>query len=323
MRLTVSLFLIALILSPHSRADGPLFNTLEASSGEPFALSACQQGDSISGKRGSLSFTFRDFSGNLITPQLDSSSRMVVSETRLDTTNTNIGATNETAAANDTATSGLNGLIKRSLQRLTTLITSVASIDSKLNTLGQKTISGSISVVPASNFIERPTFRVYVQNISNNTGGNTVSIMNAVGSGLVFKIRQIKIINTQTTATTKRFYDVVLRRITSHSGGTLQTFVSHDTADAVPTSLTARSLSTVGGIGDSLFRHIWSSDEWTGGTLDTEALDHAVQSLIPVYEPRDYTRPITIRAGEGLSLVQNANPTSGELDVLIELTQEP
>lgn len=38
------------------------------------------------------------------------------------TTNTSIGATNESAASTDTSTSGLNGLIKRLLQRITTLI---------------------------------------------------------------------------------------------------------------------------------------------------------------------------------------------------------
>jgi hypothetical protein len=38
------------------------------------------------------------------------------------TLNTNIGATNESAAATDTSTSGINGLLKRMLQRITTLI---------------------------------------------------------------------------------------------------------------------------------------------------------------------------------------------------------
>lgn len=39
-----------------------------------------------------------------------------------------IGATNEAAAASDTATSGLNGLMKRLCQRITTLIGSVLSV---------------------------------------------------------------------------------------------------------------------------------------------------------------------------------------------------
>lgn len=43
------------------------------------------------------------------------------------TTNASIGATNEAAAASDTATSGTIGLLKRLLQRITTLITNLGS----------------------------------------------------------------------------------------------------------------------------------------------------------------------------------------------------
>lgn len=57
---------------------------------------------------------------------------------------TNIGATNETAASSDTATSGLNGRLQRIAQRLTSLIALLPS------SLGAKTGSASLSVVPAS-----------------------------------------------------------------------------------------------------------------------------------------------------------------------------
>lgn len=45
----------------------------------------------------------------------------------LSTTNTEIGATNETAPASDTATSGLNGRLQRIAQRITSLITAIGS----------------------------------------------------------------------------------------------------------------------------------------------------------------------------------------------------
>jgi hypothetical protein len=48
-------------------------------------------------------------------------------ETTQVTQNANIGATNETVALTDTATSGLNGLFKRLLQRITTLITNLGT----------------------------------------------------------------------------------------------------------------------------------------------------------------------------------------------------
>lgn len=55
-----------------------------------------------------------------------------------------IGATNETAPASDTATSGLNGRLQRIAQRLTSLIAQIPA------TLGQKTMANSFAVVLAS-----------------------------------------------------------------------------------------------------------------------------------------------------------------------------
>lgn len=55
-----------------------------------------------------------------------------------------LGATNEGAASSDTATSGLNGLIKRVAQRITSLIALLPA------SLGAKTSAGSLSVTPAT-----------------------------------------------------------------------------------------------------------------------------------------------------------------------------
>lgn len=57
---------------------------------------------------------------------------------------TNIGAVNETAPASDTASSGNNGRLQRIAQRLTSLIALLPS------SIGQKTKTGSLSVVMAS-----------------------------------------------------------------------------------------------------------------------------------------------------------------------------
>ena len=59
-------------------------------------------------------------------------------------TNTNLGATNETAPSSDTATSGLNGRLQRVAQRLTSIIALLPS------TLGQKTKANSLAVTLAS-----------------------------------------------------------------------------------------------------------------------------------------------------------------------------
>lgn len=53
---------------------------------------------------------------------VSSGSPLPVVDATLSTTNTEIGATNETAASTDTATAGLNGRLQRIAQRLTTLL---------------------------------------------------------------------------------------------------------------------------------------------------------------------------------------------------------
>jgi hypothetical protein len=63
---------------------------------------------------------------------------------KLDTLGSAIGATNESAAASDTSTSGLNGLVKRLLQSITTLLGKFPS------SIGQKAKTDSVSVTLAS-----------------------------------------------------------------------------------------------------------------------------------------------------------------------------
>lgn len=65
-------------------------------------------------------------------------------ETTQTTVASEIGATNESAAATDTSTSGLNGLIKRLLTRFTTFLALLPA------SLGQKTSANSLAVVVAS-----------------------------------------------------------------------------------------------------------------------------------------------------------------------------
>lgn len=68
----------------------------------------------------------------------------LATETSLNDLNTRIGRKDEAAAATDTADSGLNGLLKRLLQRITTFIGLFPS------SIGQKTAAGSLAVVLAS-----------------------------------------------------------------------------------------------------------------------------------------------------------------------------
>lgn len=65
-----------------------------------------------------------------------------------------IGATNESAAASDTATSGLNGLLKRIAQRLTSLI---ALFPAALTTNGSALKTGSVEAVLTAKVVSGQT----------------------------------------------------------------------------------------------------------------------------------------------------------------------
>ena len=86
-----------------------------------------------------------DLTGRLLAPA------GMATATNQTTIATNIGDTNETAAANDTAVSGLNGLTKRLLARMTTLLAGMPA------SLGQALMAASFPVAIASNQSAVPT----------------------------------------------------------------------------------------------------------------------------------------------------------------------
>lgn len=94
------------------------------------------------------------------------------------TGNAGIGATNEAAAASDTATSGLVGLIKRALQRITTLVglldgssltTATATIANGASLSAAVTLAGKGVIrlnMPATWTAANLTFQVSVDNVT-------------------------------------------------------------------------------------------------------------------------------------------------------------
>lgn len=80
--------------------------------------------------------------GGEIQAQCDSKGRLITTGSG-GTTDTLVGAVNETAPASDTASSGLNGRLQRIAQRITSLIALIPA------SLGAKAASASFSVVNA------------------------------------------------------------------------------------------------------------------------------------------------------------------------------
>lgn len=169
---------------------------------------------------------------------------------------------------------------------------------------------------------EEQTFVAYADNVAIAQNKSMISLVNAGGSTVNLRVKAIYIINSRTTAVTGVVADFQLLRITGHSVGTLLTPSAYDTADVLNSSITVRTGSTVAGENAAILRRwLWSSDEWGTGTLDVEAQEHSVQNLIAAYTPGLKEKPITLRAGEGLTLKQITNSANGTFDVMVIFTQ--
>ena len=159
--------------------------------------------------------------------------------------------------------------------------------------------------------------------IGNNK--SMLSILNAGGSTVVVRLLSIYVVNTQTTSVTGVAGTFELRRITGHSVGTQITAIEEmDTADTLDASVTVRTGATIAGESATLlWRSLFSTDEWGPGTLDVEGMDHAFQTMFPIWVRQGPdAKPILLRAGEGLTVKFATNSTAGTFDILLVFTQE-
>lgn len=162
--------------------------------------------------------------------------------------------------------------------------------------------------------------------LSTATANNKsmISVVNTTGSSVVFKLRAIRVINTQNTAVTGVIVDLNAYRCTSHSGGTLLTTATMDTNDTLNSSITVRTGATITGEDTTapLLHLDLSTDEWGPGAADVEAMDHTSQSLLYFYQHTPPLKPITLRANQGFTLKCVTNTTTGSFDIQLLFTQE-
>lgn len=168
-----------------------------------------------------------------------------------------------------------------------------------------------------------PTFVVLAPAVTSANNKSMISLQNAEGSSKKLKLRDIKIISTQNTPVTGLVMEFQLRRATSHSGGTLITPLSFDTADSLSSSLTARTGATITEESASIFmRWRWSTDEWLQGAVDVESYDHTMAQLVSAYMTPLKTKPITLNANEALTFKCVTNSTTGSFDFQLLFTEE-
>jgi hypothetical protein len=171
-------------------------------------------------------------------------------------------------------------------------------------------------------YSESAAFIVCASSIAIGNNKSMISIMNTGNKAI--RIREIFIINTQTTAVTGIVASFGIQRITSHSVGTdLTTSIfTLDTKDTLDAGVTVRTGATVGGASATICRRLYSSDEWGPGTLDTEGLDQAFHRHFPIYANSMAAKPFTIRQNEGLHIIHLVNSTAGSFDIELLFTQE-
>lgn len=236
---------------------------------------------------------------------------------RVDPTGTTIQPVNGTVTAN---LGTLNGAATASIQ---TDGTQKARITDGTNDVAVKNTAPSGSdygliVRPVT--VELPTFSLVATAV---TVGNNKSMLAIKNTGTsVVRIREVWIINDQTTAVTGVAGIFQVRSIASFTGGTAVTAVSFDSADTLPGGISAATGATVATETSILREGKWSTDEWGPGTADTESFDHAIQNTRPFWEQTPNGKAITIRQNQGVHIKFATNSTAGAFNVRLIFTVE-
>lgn len=168
----------------------------------------------------------------------DNSSPTLATSALQTTGNNRLGDLTETAPANDTASSGLNGRLQRIAQRLTSLIALFPT------SLGQKTMANSFPIVVAS---DQSSIPVTVSSTSKATYAATISALSVAASATdiftltgsatkTVRVTRLLVSASQTSAANVLLQ--LLKRSSANTGGTstTPTAVPYDSADSAATA---------------------------------------------------------------------------------------
>jgi hypothetical protein len=195
-----------------------------------------------------------------------------------------------------------------------------ADIIAKLNTLTSAPGVSEQGLVVRQVPYELATFAVTVPAVAPANNKSMIAIQNT--GTAILKLREVWIINDQTTAVTGVAAEFRLHRIVSFSGGTAITPDLFDTADSLPSGISVATGATIA-TETSLFRSgKWSTDEWGTGTLDVEASDHGHQNTEPFWRQTPSCKPITLRQNQGAHVRFATNSTAGAFNFRMVFTTE-
>ena len=187
-------------------------------------------------------------------------------------------------------------------------------------------LNGQLRVTASTTGSEEASYTVIGQAVQPGNNKSMISIYNPTGSGYVLKLREFYLRNAATTAVTGVAGAFQLHRFVASSaptGGSTLTVVAHDSADALPSGMDARTGGTITGeISTPLDILRMSTDEWGPGTLDVEASQQAIANYLPARAKRDsLLKPMFARPGEGLHIKFATNSTAGLIDLVLVFTK--
>ena len=166
------------------------------------------------------------------------------------------------------------------------------------------------------------TYTIAALGVSFAANKSMIGLFNGSGSGKIFRIYRIWVLNNQTAAVTGVLTNLEIRRLSAGSGGNAITPTKHDSTNAsFPAQAIVASAMTVTPT-DLLRRTVWSTDEPTANTVASIDELQCIPVLTTIWDTgyADTTvEPIVIREGEGIS-VQNIGATVGIADFFFEVT---
>lgn len=168
------------------------------------------------------------------------------------------------------------------------------------------------------------TFQLFQAGVTFASSKHMLSLFNGSGSGRVLRVYRALILNNQTTGVTGVMTTFELRRSSAQSGGTSVTPIKHDTnSSSLPAQVLSAQGATVTASASDVFRKMmWSNDEPATGTGTNDELE----CIVPFMYVWDAgygdtnVEPITLREGQGLTLLHTGTSAVGNCDAAFEFT---
>lgn len=163
-----------------------------------------------------------------------------------------------------------------------------------------------------------PSWTIWTPPAAFAANKHFLSMLNAVGSGQVIKLRKLFLVNMQITAITGIPVQFDIKKITAITAGTAVTPTIHDSTDSALTNFTSVAAPTAVTEGVTIFSAITTNEEVgvvSGTTGGPASLAWQMQqtNLIP---ESDEGKEYEMNPGEGVTIKNITSSTIGSFSIL-------